>query len=350
MAFLRFSAILMLFLSITTQAENSHDPAPNNVSDCKPSTGYLLCHDAAEFRNADAFIFSNFSDNRFSELESAYQKWCTGEDRFPDGRWKIRAFRNGLYEFFSGSSPKANFSSIKEWQAQYPNSNAARLAEAIYWSNSAWRARGTGFSGSVTKEGRILFSERIGKSRDILNKVGERHFDCPLFYSLMIDLMVEQQEEWKSIKEIFERGRRKFPENHDIYFSAARAQSPRWGGSIEAYEAFARTSAAQTKSFEGMGMYARLYWIEDSEHGIPFSKDSKQPPLWRDLKEGYEDIIKRNPLSLHNTGRFASLACRAGDKEAYISLRRKFIGMEAEATGEGIAAECDQLFGLASSE
>lgn len=348
--YLRFVFFAVIFvgfygfgsLSHASEVRGEHDFA---VVDCKRLQADSLCFDAMEFAGERAFVLNRFSENRFDELELKYHMWCKGDERFPDGRWKLREFHEGLYEFFSGSSPKKDLLTIHEWRNRYPLSLAPRYAEAAYWSANAWRVRGGGFAGSVQKEGWVLFDERLAKSRKVFEEIGEKNFDCPILYSLLIEVMTEQGENWEAIEAVFNRGVRKFPEYHGVYFSAARALSPKWGGSVAAYESFARKSAYEAKSFEGMGLYARLYWVDDMKGGIPFSPDSGRPPFWVDLKKGYEELIKLYPFSLHNTGRFASLACRAGDGGVYISLREKFIGAEEWVMSKGFSEACDQRFG-----
>ncbi len=97
----------------------------------------------------------------------------------------------------------------------------------------------------------------------------------------------------------------------------ARHFEPKWGGSTAKYELFADSVAEQTKNFEGMGMYARLYWLVDRRQGIPFTNDPLAPPSWKKLRAGYEDLIRLYPSSIHNLGKYAGVACRSTDGELY---------------------------------
>ena len=122
----------------------------------------------------------------------------------------------------------------------------------------------------------------------------------------------------------------------------AKHYQPKWGGSAAQYENFANRAAEHTKDFEGMGMYARVYWLVDHNGGIPFTNDGRQAPSWRKLKAGYEDLIRLYPSSIHNLGKFAGVACRSSEGDLYRSLRTRIAGYEHSAEMVDPVDVCDR--------
>ena len=54
-------------------------------------------------------------------------------------------------------------------------------------------------------------------------------------------------------------------------------------------------SVEQTKSQEGMTMYARLYWFVASDSKVNLFKDTFTS--WPKMKRGFEDMMERHPKS-----------------------------------------------------
>jgi hypothetical protein len=101
-----------------------------------------------------------------------------------------------------------------------------------------------------------------------------------------------------------------FPYHYNIAFEIANAQIPKWGGSVEALESFARNAVHLTEAKEGQSLYARIYWNEAGELGDDLFDSSLAQ--WPAFKAGFDDIIKRYPESW-NLNSFARFACMAKD-------------------------------------
>src|ERR1051325_5660447 len=200
-----------------------------------------------------------------------------------------------------------------------------------YGRSYAWRRRASGYANTVAKEGWELFRERLDKAKDILTRLHASGAQCAAPYALTLSVLTDTGASETELAAVFERGVLEYPEYHDIYFAMARHYEPKWGGSVEQYEHFARTTANRTKDFEGMGMYARLYWLVDTRKDIPFANDSAQAPYWSALHAGYEDLMRLYPSSMHNLGKYAGVACRSTDGALYRSLRSKIAGYESAA-------------------
>ena len=283
-----------------------------------------------------------FNFSHYDRLEDLYSQWCSGRDRFPDGTWKLSRFGDSLYRNFSGLDmwPKV-FKQIKEWQQSNKDSTAALYAEAIYWRAYAWKARGGGYAKDVPKEGWELFHERLNKAKDILSEIKEYETGCPAFYPLTISVLTELGSSEKELQEVYSEGVGLYPEYHNIYFSMAKHYQPRWGGSLAEYEHFAINAAEKTRGFEGMGMYARLFWLVDNRNGYPFYAQSQDPPDWKMLRMGYDDLMQKYPLSIHNLIQYTNVACRSEDSELYRKLRSRIDGYSIGSRWVDSVDACD---------
>lgn len=281
------------------------------------------------FQEGQAPVEDAFHRRDFAKLNALYGAWCTGKDRFPDGTWKLAQYKKALEGLFDAwNTWNADLGKIKAWESSFPNSEAAQYAEAVYWHAYAWKARGSGYASSVSKEGWELFHERLEKSRVILTTLRQRASQCPAPGTLLIAVLTDGGASEEALMPVFDEVTTKFPQYHNAYFAMARHYGPLWGGNAAQYEKFANRVAAQTRSFEGMGMYARLYWLVDDNNQLPFRNEPLHPPYWNKLKSGYEDLMRLYPNSIHNRGKYAGVACRSTDGALYRKLRTQIDGYE----------------------
>lgn len=302
------------------------------------------------FHEGQAPVQSALNARNFAELDALYDRWCVGKDRFPDGRWKLSQYEAALSGNFNAWGAWAkDLEVITAWQKSAPRSAAARFAEAVYWHAYAWKARGEGYASSVSKEGWELFRERLAKADAAMAKF-PKMMECAAPHALRLNLLTGQGATEAQFLKAYEEAASKFPEYHSIHFAMAQHYEPKWGGSAAQYEAFADRVAARTKGFEGMGMYARLYWIVDTRQGQPFTNSPTQPPSWRKLKAGYQDLMRLYPSSMHNLGKFAGVACRSREGELYRKLRTAIAGHQETADMLDPVDVCDRRHGWVESK
>lgn len=295
------------------------------------------------FREGQALVQQAYYAKNFQEMDELYERWCTGKDRFPDGRWKLSQYGVGLeVSFEAWNAWNKDLETIRSWQKARPHSTAALYAEAVYWRAYAWKARGGGYAGTVSAEGWELFRERLAKARQALTTLHERGARCAAPYALTLGVLTDLGAPEQMLTAVFDEAVREHREYHNIYFAMARHYEPRWGGSVEQYERFASEVAEQTRSFEGMGLYARLYWLVDSRRNMPFTNEPGRAPYWGKLKAGYEDLMRLYPSSMHNLGKYAGVACRSDESELYRKLRSHIAGYEHGAEMLDPVDVCDR--------
>lgn len=294
-------------------------------------------------------VQSLYAEKNFKGLDELFEQWSKGEDRYPDGRWRLIMFAEGLARRFNAwKNWGEDLKRIQAWQQASPESFAAKFAEVVYWRNYAWFARGTGFANTVSPEGWALFRERMGFADKVLESLRPRAKNYPAWYPTAIFVKLDKSD-IDAATDLFKEGVKLFPEYHAIYFAMSRAMEPRWGGSPEAYEHFANEAATIAKSFEGEGMYLRLFWTVDNSIGVPFRSRSDDIPSWPKLKKGIERLVAKYPSSTHNMNYFASLACRADDKALYLELRQKLGNFaDSDQFKNATLEACDLRFGVTS--
>ncbi len=300
----------------------------------------------------DGSVIPNaFHNSHFDQLEKLYSTWRHENAMYADGISKISLLCKSLSRTIGGAEIKYSLGKIKNWQKKSEDSFLSRYAEAAYWRSAAWNARGNGYANTVTKEGWILYGERLKRSLEILNQMQANASEHPCWHPLKIDVMIELGAPLTEIRSVFSKAIANFPEYHDTYFSMGRAYSPLWGGSRKSFDAFVREVVDKTRDFEGEAFYARLYWTVDADNNIPFHNESSQYPKWKNLKAGYTDLMKKYPDSQWNKNRFAEIACRTNDSQLYRQLRTNIDGQFIDHMfGPGLRDTCDLKHNWQSSK
>ncbi len=259
-----------------------------------------------------------WAERRFDAIERGLRESCAADAA--DAAGFEAQFDS---HFRSTQAWEAERAALEQWRQQAPDSLAGALVEAIYWRAYASQLR-LGAVGQLQKQAMAFYQEQLSHGVARLLQVKAQSNACPLWHSLNISLRLEGAGSRRSAASAYLDAVQAFPNDLQIHFAMSRAYSPRWGGSPAQFDQFARRAAFFTKSVEGSGMYARLYWREDGNgsEAIQFSEQRKLPE-WRMVKSGFEDLLQRHPQDLRGRNKFASFACRANDRETYLKLRQE---------------------------
>jgi hypothetical protein len=303
----------------------------------------IQCDEAAvRIFDSNSIVPNAFHNSHFDQLERLYSTWLAENARYAGGTRKDALLCDALGRTIGGAGIQSSLGQIEKWQAETNHSFLSRYAEAAYWRAAAWSARGNGYANAVTKEGWLLFGERLKKSLDVLDKMGNESKSNPAWYPLKIDVMLDMGAPLGEIRKVFLDGVSRFPEYHSTYFSMGRAYSPLWGGSRKSFDAFVQEVVKKTTSFEGNAFYARLYWTVDQDNNIPFRDESSEFPKWEKLKVAYTELMKKYPESQWNKNRFAEVSCRSSDSKLYRQLRTEIDGRFIDDMfGPGARDTCD---------
>ena len=266
------------------------------------------------------FYFWNLEDM----LDRSVSAWNTPTCVFDDGRPKLGELNWGYKSAFSNQPDwSKSLARIEDLKKKFPGKHFVALAEAQYWIDYAWNARGDGYASSVTPEGWKLFHERLEKAEKILNETKSYSAEIPTWYVEMIDVQSALGRSEEDRDKTFLEGTKRYKTFYPTYFTMLHYLSPKWGGSWETVDNLIKWSVDNTKEIDGNSMYARLYWAASGElrEGESLFKNTRVS--WPKMRNGFEDLMVRHPKSNWNLNNFAKFACEAGDRKTFLSLRRQ---------------------------
>jgi hypothetical protein len=263
---------------------------------------------------------------RYADLDALINRYSKLQDRLLDGRFKLGA----IGKFLDDSSNTDVTDDVASWREVNPKSAGAALLEADYWTNAAWRARGSGLANTVAPEGWELFRERLRRAERALNASKPYAAANPLWYMqyLEVDLGLEVPLEARIA--LYEQGIKAFPEFFPLHLAMIRGLSPQWSGSDAAIPAFIETVVKRSPQAVQAEMYTRLWWYTDGYVAPNVNVFREMGASWFRMKDGFESLVKSHPDSAWIPSNYASFACRVGDMTTYTRLRVK-LGNKTES-------------------
>jgi Domain of unknown function (DUF4034) len=283
----------------------------------------------------------------FAGLDSMADSYIQTKERTLSGKWRLSIFYGALSELLAISWPNDGYLTdesgscackrpipskfdvaegewdhvylkIGQWIHRYPNSPHARIVQAQFFVNRAWFFRGSGYSSTVTKEAWPLVSQYIADARKSLIECRSSCSADPHWYEIMF--FVASAESWSHeqigdlVHDLVEHGQSYVP----AYQSAARLLLPKWSGSYEDVETFARIATTRNEKIEGNAMYARIYW-NLGESPTLFTQSRAD---WPTMKRGFEAMLAKYPDPRNLNGE-AMFSCAAGDGATYQSVMKQ---------------------------
>jgi hypothetical protein len=290
-----------------------------------------------------------FGSGQFAKLDAVVAEFAKSGTRAEDGRFELFLLTWNLHDWleqWDAGSDSSMAQRVQLWNKEFPNSAMQPIVEAMLMHVTAWRARGNGFSSTVTEEGWRLFKERNQRAWQILVDNKERSSSLPSWYESAIRVGSDAGLPDDALRELFDEGIRRHPGYHPIYFVYVRELAPRWGGSWAEADTFIREQTAARSNPDGDELYTRMYWSLDKvEQGSPsFFQESKVS--WPRMRKGFERMMRTYPKGARNHAAFAMFACRAHDANTYGVLRPNVDPVQFEQIAPtGISLEvCDARF------
>lgn len=268
----------------------------------------------------DAFKESN---PKFEKLDSTIKMLSNQDCKLLDGQPTLNFIVNGFKEAYKRINPTLVLPKIHMLQKAHPEAAYPFLAEATYWIDYAWVARGGGFASSVTEENWKLFYARMKNAQTVLIRNKVVGSTMPAWYEYMVKIQMMLDDSQEEQDKIFFEGVERYKNFLPLYISKRNALEPKWGGSWEAIDKFINWSVNNTKDTQGLRMYALLYFgVHDNMLAdLNFWKETLVK--WPKFKQGLEDLTRLAPKSQYNLNIYASMACEANDKKTYLKVRSK---------------------------
>lgn len=177
----------------------------------------------------------------------------------------------------------------------------------------AWRARGSGYADTVTKEGAALFGTNIGIAREALEKawaLSHKESGVPI---QMMTVVLGQGGDRKALELWFNRAMEADTNSYDACRNKMNFLDPKWYGSDEEQLAFGRECADSTKWGGHVPLILVLAHntINLRLQGAAKTNYWKQPEVWSDLRTAYERYFELNPDETYLYRDYARFAYRA---------------------------------------
>jgi hypothetical protein len=287
------------------------------------------------------------NERNWQKLDELVDSLAASGKRSSDGDWELQEVTAGISGVFkyTTETDEALQKKPAAYQRERPESAFAPILTAMQLHAAAWRARGSGYSTSVTKEGWQLFKERNDQALKAVLGARSRSERLPAWYVEAIAIGQDANIEDDLLTELFEQGIQRFPGYYPIYSAYARQFAPRWGGTYEAADSFIRAQVADKPKPEADLLYSHLYRKVDYFGGKDRDFFKESLVSWSRLRAGYEMLIQQYPDKL-NRADFAAYACRAEDGSGYMKFRKSITPDDfREVAPDGITLEvCDARF------
>lgn len=292
-------------------------------------------------------IAAAWDGNQFGVLEDMENGYLAPDQRTPSGKRLLAVFENNISGFISIRSTAetveyirsgAHFSDdeiygptpenydaankkwdligrkIDNWGKAFPNSPNPIIAKAIYYKNRGYYFRGAQYASQVHPEAWPILKKNYGLAREILVSTKEVSRKNPIWFSLMLDILgvqsASRDEISAAISDTLQHGQG-YP---NAIQSAFDFMQPKWGGSYDEMERFARLANQSTMNVEHGEIYARLYWnmVFGSRDEMNRGFFTQTKASWPLVKKSFEVIVKNHPTARNFSG-YALFACMAGD-------------------------------------
>lgn len=254
------------------------------------------------------------AQHKYAELEALAGTLRASKVQYPNGHSALYQFYNEL-EMRRNANDEAwanRLNELNQWWSQYPDSKVAPAALVSYWVNYAWKARGSGYSDTVTAQGWKDFKARLAKGHEILYKAKARKDVCPLLYQEGLVVALGESWELEQYDALFNEAVKRFPECNEFYFQKVYYLQPRWHGADREWPDFAAKEADRIGGAAGDKLYARLAWYVLN---LQFYDNifTEFPNLqWTRVEKGLKVLLKEYPNSANVQNIYLKMAIEAG--------------------------------------
>jgi len=261
---------------------------------------------------SDLFMASDFEG-----LEALAEEFRDTKARTASGVWKLGWFYRAFGMIPTGRQVYADADWLELmdrsalWQRAYPESPTPYIARAIILMRYGQSFRGGGRANTVPEENWKPFFEYTARAESFLVRHKQVAKSDPHWYAAMADAFRRLNAPRDKFQTLIDEGLAQFPDYYEIYFSAAYYYLPQWHGDAELLEQFVVNAVERTRDFEGVGMYARIYWAVGPLRTMP-PLFMNYPASWERMKQGIHDVLARYP-DAWNLNHFTHYACVAGD-------------------------------------
>lgn len=281
----------------------------------------------------------------FAGLNKMAAEFRVTRARTPSGVWKLRVFHMSVRNHIAQGQPAGECVSaagpmLKRWLAADPSAPAPTITQASVLLEQAWCKRHASawgydaFLADARDADRWLAAHKDSASID------------PEYYATAEDVAFVTRSDKADFEHLLAEGVAREPGYYGLYFSALKYYLPSTHGSVEEIDRIARLAADKTSASDGVGAYARVYWVY-VDCGCAIWQSDVDWPL---MKRSMADVIARYPADW-NIVNFAKISCQmddASESAKYLRMLRHDNGLAWASEDE--RDQCFAIAGLRSSE
>jgi hypothetical protein len=257
-----------------------------------------------------------FHSHAWDELDSLAEKMRGERLRFEGGGWQLHVLycivSAGCSNRDSDAAWEEELAALQDWIRHSPSSPTPRIALADAYERYAWKARGSGFSDTVTDEGWKLFSQRVTEARTILEECKQIGQDDPEWYNAMLEIARDQGWSRAQVEALADEAINKEPG----YFYSVRDVAiyllPKWNGEPGDTEKYVEATANRIGGSEGDALY---FFVAEIVLIREYKCFSCSPPTfpWERIRKGYAAIRSLYGVNNYELNALAFLALSAND-------------------------------------
>jgi hypothetical protein len=265
-----------------------------------------------DLRDFRVSLLGLFNSSRYADLDTLAQQMQQQRSRFAGGAWRLHAFFGTLSSPGSATATDAawatHIAKLEQWAQSSPASPTPRIALAQTYLRFAWKARGHGYSNTVTPEGWALFRDRVQSARSTLEQCAVLAEHSPHWYLEMQGVALDQQWDRAAFDALAEQALAHEPGYY--YFAVAESNYllPKWYGKPGDTERYAAQVADRIGGDEGDAVYFQI------AAAINCCKRTQAPALsWPRVQRGFAAVESLYGSTNHERNVMAYLALRSGD-------------------------------------
>jgi tetratricopeptide (TPR) repeat protein len=221
------------------------------------------------------------------------------------------------------------------WETNEPDSYVPLLAKGVFYIDYAWDARGSGWAGSVSEEGRQKMRERMQVAENALTKALELYADDPRIAEKLIWVAIGLRQDRDQMEKWFQMAIHADPAYFPAYDQKLRYLMPEWYGDPARRDmfGFARACAANPPEGSRVALILLNAHAEKARFGDRPDKNwteyYQDPEVWKEIKQLYKQFLQEHPDSVVDRNKYAKLAFYAQDYEEAVR-QFKIIGTDID--------------------
>jgi len=236
-----------------------------------------------------------FENNDFAWIDAEAKDLRVKQERLPGGYFKLRALYKALEappgsDEASDNEWQGHIARLESWIKQDPRSLTAKVGLGHAWKNFAWKARGNGYSNTVSTANNRVFADRLASASKVLKEASSLDERCPEWYVAALWVGIGQSWERPAFDRVFNSGVALEPNYYYLYAAKATYLLPRWYGEEGESEQFVEESARKVGGDQGKIIYFTVYARLLSLQGLTFMNTHEQARP--KLLEGFQAIEK----------------------------------------------------------